>query len=165
MSESKLPGVGILGVGKYIPAKLISNEEVEAWTGVSAQSIVAKTGVTARYVVEDHETASGISALAANQAIQSAGIMPEEICMIVGCTFSGDYIYPAMACKVQDLIGAKRAGSFDLMANCTGFQVGLTVVADRLRNDPTLPYGLVLGTAIQSRFIQWTDPETAIYFS
>jgi 3-oxoacyl-[acyl-carrier-protein] synthase-3 len=165
MSESELPGIGILGVGKYIPSKLISNEQVEAWTGVSAESIVAKTGVTARFVVEDHETASGISALAANQAIRGAGIVPEEISLIVGCTFSGDYIYPAMSCKVQDLIGAKRAGSFDLMANCTGFQVGLTVVSDRLRCDSTLHYGLVLGTAVQSRFIKWADPETAIYFS
>jgi 3-oxoacyl-[acyl-carrier-protein] synthase III len=164
MAESKLQGVGIIGVGKYVPTKLISNEQVEAWTGVSAQSIIAKTGVTARYIVEDHETASGISALAANQAIRGAGIKPEEIGLIVGCTFSGDYLYPAMACKVQDLIGAKRAGAFDLMANCTGFQVGLTVASDRLLCDPTLPYGLVLGTAVQSRYIKWTDPETALYF-
>lgn len=164
MSNNELPSVGIIGVGKYIPSKIITNEQVETWTGISAQNIVAKTGVAARYIVEDNETASGISAVAARQAIKSAGITPEQISVIVGCTFSGDYIYPAMACKVQGMIGAHRAGAFDLLANCTGFQVGLSVVADRLRCDSSLTYGLVLGTAIQSRFIKWTDPESAIYF-
>lgn len=165
MSDNCLSGIGIIGVGKYIPIKIVTNEQVESWTGVSAQDIVTKTGIMARYIVEDNETASGISAIAAQQAIQGARITPEQIGVIVGCTFSGDYIFPAMACKVQDLIGARRAGAFDLMANCTGFQVGLSVVADRLRCDPSLAYGLVLGTAIQSRFIKWTDPESAIYFS
>jgi 3-oxoacyl-[acyl-carrier-protein] synthase III len=164
MSENK-SGIGVVGVGKYIPSKIITNEQVETWTGVPAQTIVAKTGITARYVVDDNETASGISAIAARQAIQGSGITPEQIGVIVGCTFSGDYLYPAMACKVQDLIGARRAGAFDLMANCTSFQVGLRVVADWLRFDASMDYGLVLGTAIQSRFIKWTDPESAIYFS
>jgi len=165
MAEYELSGIGVIGMGKYIPNNLITNEQVETWTGIPAHTIVAKTGVTARYIVDDSETASGISAIAARQAIQNSGIIPEDIGIIVGCTFSGDYIYPAMACKVQDIIGARKAGSFDLMANCTGFQVGLSVVADRLRYDLSLSYGLVLGTAIQSRYINWTDPESAIYFS
>ena len=102
--------------------------------------------------------------LLADDAIEMAGIKPEQIGLIVGCTFSGDYIYPAMACKVQDLIGARHAGAFDLLANCTGFQVGLGVVANQMLSDPRLEYGLVIGTAVQSRFIKWTDPESAMYF-
>ena len=164
MSDMDIQGIGVVGVGKYIPSKLITNEQISDWTGIPAQSIVDKIGVTARYIVEDDDTASGISAKAANHAIQSAGITPEQIGVIVACTFTGDYIYPAMACKVQDLIGARFAGSFDLMANCTGFQVGLSVMSDRMKCDPSLTHGLVLGTALQSRFIDWTDPNTAIYF-
>lgn len=164
MSDMDIQGIGVVGVGKYIPSKLITNEQISGWTGIPAQSIVDKTGVTARYIVEDDDTASGISAKAANHAIQSAGITPEQIGVIVACTFTGDYIYPAMACKVQDLIGARFAGSFDLMANCTGFQVGLSVMSDRMKCDPSLTHGLVLGTALQSRFINWTDPNTASYF-
>ena len=164
MSESERPGVGVLGVGKYIPQKVVTNEQIEAWTQVPAETIVAKTGIVTRYIVEDNEAASGISAIAANQAIEMAGIKPEQIGLIIGCTFSGDYIYPAMACKVQDLIGARHAGAFDLLANCTGFQIGLSVVADRMHNDPEVAYGLVIGTAIQSRFIKWTDPELAMFF-
>ena len=157
-------GVGVIGVGKYVPSIAVTNEQVEAWTGMPAATIVAKTGIVTRYIVADEETASGISAAAARDAIAMAQVPPDQIGLVVGCTFSGDYIYPAMACKVQGLIGAKNAGSFDLLANCTGFQVGLGLVADRMRNDPGIPYGVVLGTAIQSRFINWHDPESAVYF-
>jgi 3-oxoacyl-[acyl-carrier-protein] synthase-3 len=66
---------------------------------------------------------------------------------------------------VQQLIGADNAGSFDLMANCTSFQVGLTVASDRMKCDPTIKFALVIGVALQSRYINWSDPESAIYFS
>jgi 3-oxoacyl-[acyl-carrier-protein] synthase-3 len=164
MIENQRLGVGVIGVGKYVPRKVVTNEQVETWTGVPASTIVAKTGIVTRYIVEDDETASGISAAAARDAIAMAQISPEQIGLVVGCTFSGDYIYPAMACKVQDMIGAKNAGSFDVLANCTGFQVGLSLVSDWMRNDQTIQYGVVLGTAIQSRFINWHDQESAVYF-
>jgi 3-oxoacyl-[acyl-carrier-protein] synthase-3 len=61
------------------------------------------------------------------------------------------------------LIGARTAGAFDLLANCTGFQVGISVASDWMRMDPSVEYGLVVGTAVQSPFIDWTDPES-IYF-
>lgn len=156
-------GIGVVGVGKYIPRKLVTNKQLEAWTGIPASTIVARTGVVKRYVVEDDETASGISAIAAGEAIRMAAIEPAAIGFVIGCTFSGDYVYPAMACRVQELIGAKNAGAFDLLANCTGFQVGLTVMSDRMRCDPAIGYGVVIGTAVQSRFIKWTHPES-IYF-
>jgi 3-oxoacyl-[acyl-carrier-protein] synthase-3 len=82
---------------------------------------------------------------------------------VVGCTYSGDYVFPAMACRVAGLIGANRAGAFDLLANCTGFQVGISVAADWMRQDPAVEYGLVVGTAVQSPYIDWRDTES-IYF-
>jgi len=164
MIEKGTVGVGVIGVGRYIPQNVVTNEDIEAWTGIPSETIVAKTGIVTRYIVGDSETASGISAIAAQQAIAMACIDPANIGLVIGCTFSGDYIYPAMACKVQDLIGAHNAGAFDLLANCTGFQVGLSVASDRMRNDPSIEFSVVVGTAIQSRFIKWTDPESAIYF-
>ena len=164
MLERDTSGIAVLGVGKYVPKKIITNEQVSAWTHIPCETIVAKTGIVSRHIVDDDETASGISAIASRHAIEMAGIKSEQIGLIVGCTFSGDYIYPAMACKVQDLIGARHAGAFDLLANCTGFQVGLGVVANQMLSDPRLEYGLVIGTAVQSRFIKWTDPESAMYF-
>lgn len=164
MHSQEQSGIGVIGVGRYVPQRAITNEQVEAWTGVSAADIVAKTGIVTRYVVDDSETASGISASAASQALEMASVPPENLGLIIGCTFSGDYVYPAMACKVQGLLGARNAGAFDVMANCTGFQVGLSLGSDRMRGDAGLQYGLVIGTAVQSRFINWKDPDSAMYF-
>jgi len=157
-------GVGVLGVGKYVPRKVITNKMIEEWTGVPAKTIVDKIGIETRYVVEDHETASGMSAIAAQQAIEMASIKASQIGLIIGCSFTGDYVYPAMACKVQDLINAKNAGAFDLMANCTGFQVGIGIASDCMTCDSGMEYILVIGTALQSRYINWRDPNTAVYF-
>jgi 3-oxoacyl-[acyl-carrier-protein] synthase-3 len=158
-------GVGILGTGRYVPEKTLSNEQIESQCGLESGSIITKTGIKRRYVVEDHETASSMSAECGRQALESANVQPEQIGLIICCTFTGDYVYPALACKVQELIGAKNAGSFDVMANCTSFQVGLTVASDRMKCDPTVGYALVIGVALQSRYIDWSDPESAIYFS
>lgn len=158
-------GVGILGTGRFVPGRTVSNEQIEAQCGLEPGTILSKTGITKRHIADDHETASSMSASCALQALEAASINPEQIGLIICCTFTGDYIYPALACKVQELIGAKNAGSFDLMANCTSFQVGLTVASDRMKCDPTIGYALVIGVALQSRYINWNDPESAIYFS
>ncbi len=157
-------GVSVIGVGKYVPSKMINNKILQEWTGVPAQKIVENTGIETRFIVEDHETASGMSVIAARQAIEMSGIDSSQIGLIIGCSFTGDYVYPAMACKIQDLLKVKNAGAFDLMANCTGFQVGLSVASDRMACDSKIEYALVIGTALQSRFINWSDPNSAIYF-
>jgi 3-oxoacyl-[acyl-carrier-protein] synthase-3 len=165
MADATGTGIGVVGVGKYIPANIVRNEHVESQCNLERGTILAKTGITKRYIAGDDETASSMSAIAASQALASAGIQPDSVGLIICCTFTGDYIYPALACKVQELIGAKHAGSFDLLANCTGFQVGMTVASDRMKCDPSLNYVLVIGAALQSRYINWSDPESAMYFS
>lgn len=157
-------GIGVLGTGKYIPNKLITNEQIEKWTGLPFGTIVKKTGIEKRFIAEDNETASSMSSFAAKKAIKSAGLKPEDINLIICATFTGDYRYPALACKVQKDIGAKNAGAFDLMANCTGFQVGLSVASDKMLVNPDIKYALVIGSALQSRFIDWKDPNSSIYF-
>jgi 3-oxoacyl-[acyl-carrier-protein] synthase-3 len=164
MVDNNRYGVGILGVGHYIPNIKISNQDIEEKTKLSAQTIIEKTGIQTRYVVDDQESASGMSVQAARKAIEMAQILPEQVGQVICCTFAGDYVFPAMACKVQEEVGAKDAGSFDIMANCTGFQVGLGVLSDRMYCDPTVKYGIVTGTAVQSRYLSWDNPELAMYF-
>jgi 3-oxoacyl-[acyl-carrier-protein] synthase-3 len=156
-------GVSIVGVGGYVPTRAITNQQVSATTGLSVEEIVRRTGVEMRYSVADGETASGMSASAARDALAMAAVDAEQLGLVVGCTYSGDYVFPAMACRVAGLIGAKRAGAFDLLANCTGFQVGISVTADWMRQDQAVEFGLVLGTAVQSPYIDWQDDES-IYF-
>lgn len=157
-------GVGVIGVGRYVPAKRVDNDQIAKWTGVSAAAIEEKTGVMFRHIADADETASGMSAEASRHALEMAGVDPSKVGVIIACTFTGDYVYPAMACRVQKLIGAKNAGSFDIMANCTGFQVGLDIAASRMMTDKTIEYALVIGAALQSRFINWNDANSAIYF-
>lgn len=162
---STATGIGVIGVGKYLPSQVLSNEQVESQCGLPPGTILAKTGVTKRLVAQGEESASFMSARCAEQALERAGVSADDLGLIICCTFTGEYVYPALACKVQELIGAKNAGSFDLLANCTSFQVGLTVASDRMKNDPSIGYALVIGVALQSPFIDWTDAESAIYFS
>lgn len=157
-------GVGILGVGHYVPSIKISNQEIEEKTKLSADTIIEKTGIQTRYIVDDQESASGMSVEAARKAIVMAQILPEQVGQVICCTFAGDYVFPAMACKVQEELGAKYAGAFDVMANCTGFQVGLGVLSDRMYCDSNIKYGIVTGTAVQSRYLRWDNPELAMYF-
>jgi 3-oxoacyl-[acyl-carrier-protein] synthase-3 len=156
-------GVSIVGVGGRIPSLPMTNAQVAVSTGLTEQQIVDRTGIQMRYVVGDGESASGMSADASRDALDMAGVAAERLGLVVGCTYSGDYVLPAMACRVAGLVGATNAGAFDLMANCTGFQVGISVVADWMARDPSVEYGLVVGTAVQSPFIDWNDEES-IYF-
>lgn len=157
-------GIGILGLGKCIPAKSISNAELEEWTGLPLGTIEAKTGIQNRYVAETGVTASQLSVSASRMALERARVAPEDLNLILGCTFTADYWYPALACKVHRELRATRAAAYDLMANCTAFQVGLMTASDRLLADPQSSYALVIGAALQSPLINWKDPSTAIYF-
>lgn len=156
--------IGILGVGKCIPETLLTNEEVEKKSGLPIGTIEVKTGVKKRYIASESETASGLSAIACEEALNSAKISSEQVKSIIACTFTADYVMPALACKVHQLLGAKNASAFDVMANCTGFQVGLNIMSDRLIADFSQSYGLVVGAALQSRFVNWSDPSSCMYF-
>lgn len=161
---AKKRSIGILGVGKYIPGTLLTNEEVEKKSGLPLGAIEAKTGVKKRYIASESETASGLSAIACREALDSAKIGPEQVNSIIACTFTADYVMPALACKVHQLLGTNNASAFDVMGNCTGFQIGLNLMSDRLILDSSQSYGLVLGAALQSRFVNWSDPSSCMYF-
>ena len=83
-------GVGILGTGRYVPEKTLSNEQIESQCGLEPGSIVTKTGIKKRHIVEDHETASSMSVVCSRQALEAANILPEQIGLIICCTFTGD---------------------------------------------------------------------------
>ena len=157
-------GVGVAGVGKYLPDGVITNEDLEKSAGMPADTIFEKTGILTRRKVSDDETASDMSVKAARDALAMAGIEADQLGLIITCTFTGDYVYPAVSCLIQEKLGATNAGAFDIMANCTGFQVGLGVASDKMLIDPDITHTLVIGAALQSRFIDYSDPSSCIYF-
>lgn len=157
-------GVGIIGVGKAVPEKVVTNLEIEEMCQIPSGEIGQKTGIELRHLAGKDDSASKLSAQAAQMALDKIPLPAQKIKLVVGCTFTGDYIYPSLSCKVHQMLSMEEATTFDLMANCTGFQVGLSVASDRMMVDNEVDYSLVLGTALQSRFINWKDPHSAIYF-
>lgn len=156
-------GIGIIGVGEYIPEKLVTNDQIYEWTGVKPEEIIEKLGIQTRYIATKDEKASDMATAAALKSISAAGIPVDDINLILGCHYSGDYLFPAMACKVQANLKAWNAGAYDILANCTSFEIGLASASEKMYFDSSLRNSLVIGTALQSRYIDWHDANTAMY--
>ena len=158
-------GVAIAGVGHHLPDLIEDNETLCANLDVSPDWILEKTGIKRRYLARPKDTASDFAAKAAKSALDMASIPADEVDLIVVCTFSGDYIFPPVSARVQALLKATHAQIFDLQANCAGFVTGLTVASDRMRADPTVRNALVIGVELNSRYINRSDVNSAIYMS
>ena len=159
-------GVGIVGVGHSLPSQVESNEALCAQLPVlTPAAILERCGVQRRYLAGEGDTASGLGLAAARRALAQAGIGPEQIGLVIACTFSGDYVFPPVSARLQGELGARHAQIFDIQANCAGFVTGLTCASDRMRVDPSVRYALVVGVELHSRFLDRTDPEVAMTFS
>ncbi len=160
-------GVGIIGTGRALGSTIHTNEELCATTlpATTPQWIIEKTGIQRRFVIAEGESASSLSLLAAQRALESAAITPSDLGMIVVCTFSGDYLFPPVSARLHRDLGVKGGQIYDLQANCAGFTSALTAVSDRMLRDPDVRYALVVGLEILSPFVDYSDVETAIYFS
>ena len=159
-------GVGIIGTGHFLPECIETNEELcQHLDGVSPKWIVEKTGITARRIASEADTASGFAHAASIHALASAGIKPEQLGLIIVCTFSGDYIFPPVSANLHRKLGAKKAQTFDLQACCAGFVSGLVVAADRMKMEPEIEYALVVGVELATRYRDKSDVDSAIYLS
>jgi 3-oxoacyl-[acyl-carrier-protein] synthase-3 len=160
-------GIGILGTGRALGSRVHTNEELCATTlpGTSPQWIVDKTGIQRRYIVGENENSASLTLAAANGALERARVAPEQIGMIVVSTFSSEYMFPPASARLHRDLGVKGGQFYDLQANCTGFVSALTAVSDRMLRDPGVQYALVVGTEVLSPYVDYTDVETAIFFS
>lgn len=159
--------VGILGTGRALGSRIHTNEELCATTlrDVSPAWIVEKTGIRQRYLVTDTESTSTLALEAAQRALASASVDPDQIGMVVVSTFSGDYLFPAASARLHRDLGLKGGQFYDVQANCTGFISAITAVSDRMMRDPSIGYAIVMGAEVLSPYVDYTDVETAIFFS
>jgi 3-oxoacyl-[acyl-carrier-protein] synthase-3 len=158
-------GVAITGVGHHLPDEFEDNETLCRRLSVTPDWIIEKTGIQRRFIAREDEHVSDYAIKAAQKALDMAGISADQVDLIIGCTFSHDYIFPPLSAKVQAEIKAPRAQIFDLQANCCGFVTGLTVASDRMRLDPSVRHALIIGAEFCSRYIDRSDVNTAIYLS
>jgi len=156
--------VGIAGTGFYLPERILNNADLEKMVDTNDEWIVSRTGIRERRIASDREATSDLAIRAAQEALRDGSIDPEEIDLIIVCTSTPDMLFPATACIVQEAIGAKKAGAFDLEACCTGFVYGLSVGSQFIKAG-TYKTVLVIGADVFSRIIDWTDRNTCILFA
>ncbi|QYY44580.1 ketoacyl-ACP synthase III [Aneurinibacillus thermoaerophilus] len=154
---------GILATGRYLPEKVLTNADLEKMVDTSDEWIVTRTGIKERRIAREDETSSDMAVAAARQALDKAGIAPEEIDLIIVATITPDMFFPSTACLVQERLGAKRAAAFDLSAACSGFLYGTSVAAQFIANG-LYRYALVIGVENLSKIVDWTDRNTCVLF-
>jgi len=153
----------ISGVGSYVPAKILTNAELERMVDTSDEWITTRTGIKERRIAAKNEFTSDLGAQAALRAMQRAGVTADEIELIVVATITPDMPFPSTACLVQRKIGAHRAAAFDLEAACSGFIYGLEV-AQQFIMSRTYDTVLVIGAEKLSSIIDWKDRNTCVLF-
>lgn len=155
--------VGIVGVGSYVPERVLTNFDLEKMVETSDEWIVSRTGIKERRIAADHEASSDLAVRAAEKALDDAGLTAEEIDLIVVATITPDMSFPATACLVQDRLGATQAATFDLSAACTGFIYGITTAAQFISTG-AYQHVLVIGVDCLSRIVDWEDRNTCVLF-
>ncbi len=159
----KEPQVMILGSGRAVPDKVLTNTDLEKMVDTSDSWIVKRTGIRERRIVESGVPLSELATRAAQAAMENAGVAAADIDLIVVGTVTGDMKFPATACLVQDRIGAAKAVAFDLSAACSGFLYGLQV-AEGLMAVAGYRRALVIGGDILSSMVNWQDRDTCVLF-
>ena len=155
--------VGIVGTGVYLPDKVLTNVELEQIVDTSDEWIRTRTGIKERRIVSDDMSTSDLAYLAGRNALENAGILAEEVDLIILASISSDLPFPATACIVQEKLGAKAATAFDISAGCSGFVFGLAVGSQFIQ---TGMYNtvLVIGAEAVSRILNWKDRNTCVLF-
>ncbi len=153
----------ISGMGKYVPERILTNFDLEKLVDTSDTWIQERTGVRERHIAADDETASTMGIQAAQQALAQAEVSPGDLDLIIAATTSPDGMFPAIACRIQDGLGANRAGAFDINAACVGFLSALATASQFIATG-TYERILVVGSEVLSRIIDWTDRGTCVIF-
>lgn len=154
---------GIAGLGTYVPEQIVTNADLEKIVDTTDEWIIARSGIRERRIAPPEMAASDFAVVAAQEAIADAGITAAEIDLVIVATNTPDMLFPATACLVQDRIGAKNAGAFDLAAGCTGFMYAY-IVGSQFIATGAYRNVLVIGSENLSKIINWKDRKTCVLF-
>lgn len=154
----------ISAVGHFLPEFKMTNFDLEKLVDTNDEWIRTRTGISERRILKDPEKATSYMAtLAAKEALDSAGVSPEEVDLIIVATVTPDYIFPATACLVQEKLGATNAFAFDISAACSGFIYALTTGASYIQGGMAKKV-LVIGADKMSSILDYSDRTTCILF-
>ncbi|HXV21749.1 MAG TPA: beta-ketoacyl-ACP synthase III [Desulfuromonadales bacterium] len=157
------PTVMVLGTGRAVPDKVLTNTDLEKMVDTTDRWIVERTGIRERRVVEPGVPLSELATRAALAALEDAGLSAADIDLIIVGTVTGDMKFPATACIIQDRLGAEKAVAFDLSAACSGFLYSLQV-ATGLMSTAGYRHALIIGGDVLTSMVDWDDRDTCILF-
>jgi len=155
--------VRLTGWGRYAPAQVLSNADLERMVDTSDEWIVSRTGIRERRVAAAHETTASMGAVAGLRAIYTAGLQPDDIDVIILATLSPDYWMPSTAALVKEAIGNTTAFAFDVSAACSGFVYAYATASAYLASG-LARHVLVIGSELLTRFLDYSDRSTCILF-
>jgi len=152
----------IIGTGKYLPEKILTNHDLAKMVDTTDEWIRARTGIERRHIAAEGEATSHLAEKAAGEALDAAGLGPDDIQMVVVGTCTPDLVLPNPACLLQERMGM-TGPAFSVEAACSGFVYALTI-ADQFIRSGQVERSLVVGAETMSRLIDWTDRETCVLF-
>ncbi|MBU1905390.1 MAG: ketoacyl-ACP synthase III [Candidatus Omnitrophica bacterium] len=155
--------VGIIGVGEYLPKKVLTNANLEKMVDTSDEWITTRTGIKQRRMVGRGEATSDLAIKAAKRAIAETSIKPEELDLIIVATITPDMAFPSVACLLQNALHAKHAISFDISAACAGFVYAIAVAQQFIARGGCRN-ALVVGAEVLSSITDWKDRNTCVLF-
>ena len=157
------PRIGITGLGMHVPAKVLTNADLEKMVETTDEWIQSRTGIKERRVAEIGTTTSDLAYGAATEALRQANLDPKDVELLIVATTTPDMLFPATSCLVQQRLGAKSAVCFDLSAACSG-SVFAIITAQQYLLTGRYKNALVIGAEVLSSFIDWTDRSTCVLF-
>jgi 3-oxoacyl-[acyl-carrier-protein] synthase III len=154
---------GIIGMGHAYPEGILTNADLEKIVETSDEWITTRTGIKQRHKAAAGEYTSQFGTKAARQALERAGLKPEDIDIIVCATTTPDQIMPSTGALIQAQLGAVNAAGMDVFAACSGFIYGITMVESMIRTGQ-IRYALVIGAEVLTKYVDYTDRGTCVIF-
>ena len=158
-----MTGVKIVGVGHYVPERVVSNHDLEQWLDTSDEWITSRTGMKRRHWSSDTESTGDLAFLAAQKALAAAKLQPQDIDLYVVATVYPDFLFPATAAIVASRLGAHDKPAFDMEIACSGFIYGLTVTSSMIRAG-VYKRIMLIGAETLSKLVNKEDRGTAVLF-
>ncbi len=154
----------LIGTGSCLPGNPVTNNDLAA-RGIDTNDewIVTRTGIRSRYLAEPGTTSSELGLVAAQRALEMAGVAGSDLDLIIVATSTPDFIFPSTACLIQGRLGNKGAAAFDVQAVCAGFTYALGI-AEKFIRSGSHKKALVIGAEVFSRILDWNDRSTCVLF-
>ncbi len=153
----------IAGTGRGLPARILTNADLEKMVDTTDEWIRSRTGIERRHIVSDDETNLDLCERAARNAMEMAGVGPADIDFVIVGTTTPDQVFPNMGCLLQQRLGVGGPPAFSIEAACTGFIYSLNI-AEKFIKTGAAKCALVVGGETLSRMVDWTDRGTCVLF-